>query len=151
MASIQQSLTALINPVAVSLGCELWGLEFVAQGRQSLLRIYIDKDDGVTLEDCERVSRQVSSVLDVEDLIKGEYTLEVSSPGMDRPLFSLAQFEQSIGERVQIKLRMPFDGRRKFTGVLIAVENEEVILQVDNDEFVLPIETIEKANIIPQF
>ena len=151
MASIQQSLTALIPPVAASLGCELWGVEFVAQGRRSLLRIYIDKEEGVTLEDCERVSRQVSSVLDVEDLIKGEYTLEVSSPGMDRPLFSLAQFEQSIGERVQIKLRMPFDGRRKFAGVLIAIENEDVILQVDNDEFVLPIETIEKANIIPQF
>lgn len=151
MASIQQSLTALITPVAASLGCELWGVEFVAQGRRSLLRIYIDKEEGVTLEDCERVSRQVSSVLDVEDLIKGEYTLEVSSPGMDRPLFSLAQFEQSIGERVQIKLRMPFDGRRKFAGVLIAIENEDVILQVDNDEFVLPIETIEKANIIPQF
>lgn len=151
MASIQQKLIDLVDPVAESLGCELWGIEYFTQGRRSLLRIYIDKPDGIALEDCERVSRQVSSVLDVEDPISGEYTLEVSSPGMDRPLFKLAHYEQSVGERVQVKLRAPFEGRRKFTGLLKGVENEEVILEVDNEEYVLPYEAIDKANVIPQF
>ncbi len=151
MASIQQELTELLAPVAQSLGCELWGVEYRVQGRRALLRIYIDRAEGVSLEDCERVSRQASSVLDVEDPIRSEYTLEVSSPGMDRPLFTLSQFERSVGERVQVRLRSAFDGRRKYTGLLKAVENEELILEVDNEEYVLPIETIDKANVIPQF
>lgn len=151
MASIQQKLVALLEPVAESLGCELWGVEFFSQGRRSLLRIYIDKADGISVEDCERVSRQASSVLDVEDPISSEYTLEVSSPGMDRPLFKLSHYLQSVGERVQVKLRMPFEGRRKFTGLLKGVEDEEVVLEVDNEEYVLPFESIDKANVIPQF
>jgi ribosome maturation factor RimP len=92
MASKQEQLHALIAPVAASLGCELWGLEYLTQGRYTTLRIYIDRQEGgVSLEDCEKVSRQVSSVMDVEDPIDGEYTLEVSSPGMDRPLYTQIQ------------------------------------------------------------
>ena len=151
MASIVQTLTSLLEPVVESLGCELWGIEYITQGRRALLRIYIDKPEGVSLEDCERVSRQSSSVLDVEDPITKEYTLEVSSPGMDRPLYKLSHYEQSVGERVQVKLRSAFEGRRKFTGLLKSVEGDEVVLEVDNEEYVLPIETIDKANVIPQF
>jgi ribosome maturation factor RimP len=151
MASIQERLTELFEPVVAGLGCELWGVEYFTQGRGALLRVYIDKADGVGVDDCERVSRQVSSVLDVEDPIRSEYTLEVSSPGMDRPLFKLAQFQESIGERVALRLRQPFEGRRKFTGLLKGIENDEVVLEVDNEEYVLPFELIDKANVVPQF
>lgn len=151
MASIQERLTEMFAPIVQSLGCELWGVDYVAQGRNSLLRIYIEKADGVAVEDCERVSRQVSSVLDVEDPIRSEYTLEVSSPGMDRPLFQLKQFEQSVGEDIALRLRVAFEGRRKFKGLLKGVENDEIVLEVDNEEYILPYELIDKANIVPRF
>ncbi len=151
MASIQERLTEMFEPVASALGCELWGVEYMAQGRRALLRVYIDKEGGIGVDDCEKVSRQVSSVLDVEDPIQSEYTLEVSSPGMDRPLFKLEQFESSVGETVAVRLRLPFEGRRKFTGLLKGIENEEIVLEVDNEEYVLPYELVDKANIVPQF
>jgi ribosome maturation factor RimP len=151
MASIQERLTEMFEPVASALGCELWGVEYMAQGRRALLRVYIDKEGGIGVEDCEKVSRQVSSVLDVEDPIQSEYTLEVSSPGMDRPLFKLQQFEANVGETVAVRLRLPFEGRRKFTGLLKGIENEEIVLEVDNEEYVLPYELVDKANIVPQF
>lgn len=151
MASIQERLTELFEPAVSALGCELWGLEYLTQGRRALLRVYIDKAGGVGVEDCERVSRQVSSLLDVEDPIRSEYTLEVSSPGMDRPLFRLEQFQANVGERVALRLRQPFEGRRKFTGLLKTVENEEIVLEVDDEEYLLPYELIDKANVVPQF
>ena len=115
------------------------------------MRVFIDTDKGVTIEDCERVSRQLSSVLDVEDPITGEYTLEVSSPGADRSLFNLDQYRRYLGEKVSIRLRTPYEGRRKFTGLLRAVEDQDVVVVVDADEYLLPISAIEKANIVPQF
>lgn len=151
MSSIQQRLHDMLQPVVESLGCELWGIEFSAHGRSSLLRIYIEKADGIAVEDCEKVSRQASSVLDVEDPIKREYTLEVSSPGMDRPLFSLDQFERSLGENVSVRLRVPFEGRRRFSGLLKAIEDSEVVIQAGDEEYLLPYELIDKANIVPQF
>lgn len=150
MASIQERLTDLLAPVVTSLGCELWGIEYIAQGRMSMLRIYIDKEEGISVEDCARVSRQAGSVLDVEDPIRSEYTLEVSSPGMDRPLFKLQQYQGSIGENIALRLRMAFDGRRKFTGLLKGIEDDHIVLEVDNEEYVLPFESIDKANIVPQ-
>lgn len=151
MASIQERLTQMFVPGVEAVGCELWGVEFFAQGRKSLLRVYIDKPDGIAVEDCEQVSRQVSSILDVEDPIRSEYTLEVSSPGMDRPLFAVKHYQQSVGEHVAVRLRVAFDGRRKFTGLLKGIENEEVVLEVDNEEYILPYELIDKANIVPRF
>jgi ribosome maturation factor RimP len=132
-------------------GYECWGVEFLSQGRHSLLRVYIDQPDGVLVEDCEKVSRQISGVLDVEDPIASEYTLEVSSPGMDRPLFTLEQFAKHVGEQVKIKLRSPFDGRRNFQGLLRCVEEQDVVVLVDDHEYLLPIDLIDKANIIPRF
>ncbi len=151
MSAKMNVLKELIEPSVIALGLQLWGLELLSQGRQSLLRIYIDSDNGVDVEDCAKVSRQVSGVLDVEDPISGEYTLEVSSPGMDRPLFTLDQYKAFIGHVVQVRLRMPFDGRRKFKGVLSGIEDEDIVLVVDQDEYLLPIEQIDKANIVPQF
>ena len=107
--------------------------------------------DGVVLEDCEAISRQISSVLDVEDPINGEYTLEVSSPGMDRSLFKLEQYSDFIGHKLAVRLRVGFDGRRKFTGVLKAIEDDEVVLEMDGEEYLLPFELIDKANIVPTF
>lgn len=151
MASKQEQLHALIAPVAASLGCELWGLEYLTQGRYTTLRIYIDREGGVSLEDCEKVSRQVSSVMDVEDPIDTEYTLEVSSPGMDRPLYTLAQYARYIGENINVRLRLARDGRRKFKGTILAIEGEEVRMAVEDKEYVLSLDAIDKANIIPRF
>ncbi len=152
MASIHERLESMLAPVVESLGCELWGLDYSPQSRDgAVLRIYIDKAEGIAVEDCEKVSRQASSVLDVEDPIKSEYTLEVSSPGMDRPLFKLKQFEISVGEIAQVRLRVAFEGRRNFKGLLKGVEGDEVVLEIEGEEFLLPFELIDKANIIPRF
>jgi len=144
-------LQELIEPSVVALGYQLWGIEMVSQGRHSMLRIYIDAENGIGVDDCANVSRQVSGILDVEDPISGEYTLEVSSPGMDRPLFTLEQYKAFVGHVLQVKLRMPFDGRRRFKGVLKGFEDEDIVLVVDQEEYLLPIDHIEKANIVPQF
>ncbi|WP_252272812.1 ribosome maturation factor RimP [Pseudomonas subflava] len=151
MSSKLEQLQAMLAPVVESLGYQCWGIEFISQGRHSLLRVYIDHANGILIEDCETVSRQVSAVLDVEDPISSEYTLEVSSPGMDRPLFTLEQFAAHSGEQVKIKLRSPFDGRRNFQGLLRGVEEQDVVVLVDDHEFLLPIDLIDKANIIPRF
>ena len=99
MATRQDALVALVVPVVDAMGCRFWGLEYLSSGRSAMLRIYIENDP-ITVEDCEKVSRQVASLLDVEDLITSEYTLEVSSPGLDRPLYTLVQYEQYKGEKI---------------------------------------------------
>ena len=151
LSSKLEQLQVLLSPVVEALGYECWGIEFLSQGRHSLLRIYIDHENGILLDDCEKVSRQLSSVLDVEDPISVEYTLEVSSPGMDRPLFTLDQFSRYAGELVKIKLRSPFEGRRNFQGVLRGTENQDVVVLVEDHEYLLPIDLIDKASIIPRF
>lgn len=145
-----QALHALFEPVVEALGCQLWGVEYAAQGKYSVLRVYIDKEEGIDVEDCANVSRQLSGVLDVEDPISGEYTLEVSSPGLDRPLFTLEQYEAHIGHSARVQLRQRFENRRNFKGVIRAVEDDEVILVADDDQYTLPFEWIEKANIVSQ-
>ena len=151
MSSKLEQLQAMLAPVVEALGYQCWGVEFISQGKHSLLRIYIDSADGILVEDCEKVSRQISGVLDVEDPIASEYTLEVSSPGMDRPLFTLEQFAAHAGEQVKIKLRSPFDGRRNFQGILRGTEEQDVVVLVDDHEYLLPIDSVDKANIIPRF
>ncbi|MCL7941296.1 ribosome maturation factor RimP [Halomonas sp. ATCH28] len=151
MAIKDAALHALIEPVVSAMGFELWGIDHLSQGKHSRLVIYIDHQDGVSVDDCADVSRQVSAVLDVEDPVPGEYRLEVSSPGMDRPLFTLDQFERYAGHVVAVKLRLPFDGRRKFQGLLAGVESDEVLLQIDGEEYCFPIEGIDQARVVPQF
>ncbi|KJJ97166.1 ribosome maturation factor RimP [Pseudomonas sp. BGr12] len=151
MSSKLEQLQALLAPVVEALGYECWGLEYISQGRHSLLRVYIDRAEGILVDDCEIVSRQISGILDVEDPISGEYTLEVSSPGMDRPLFTLEQFARYVGEQVKIKLRTPFERRRNFQGILRGVEEQDVVVLVDDHEYLLPVDSIDKANIIPRF
>ena len=152
MATKEETLKAMIAPVVEALGCEFWGLEYLSSGRSALLRIYIDRDEqGVTVEDCEKVSRQVSSLMDVEDPIRGEYTLEVSSPGLERPLYTLEQFQRYVGEEVAVKLRFPYEGRRKFKGRLNGVEGEDILLVVEDHEYLFPVDSVEKANVVPRF
>lgn len=151
MSGKQRLLDEMIRPVVEGLGFEFWGMEYISQGKHSTLRVFIDSEDGITLENCELVSRQVSGVMDVEDPIAGEYALEVSSPGMDRPLYTLDQFERYAGHRVSLRLRMPFDGRRKFEGVLKGIEGNDVVMVVDDTEYLFPVDSIDKANVVPQF
>ncbi len=151
MSAKLKQLQELIEPGVVALGVELWGIEYITQGRHSTLRIYIDSEKGIDVDDCAKVSHQVSGVLDVEDPITGQYTLEVSSPGMDRPLFTLEQFAAYAGSQIQVRLRVAFEGRRKFKGLLNGVEGDDVLVVVDNEEYLLPIEYIDRANVIPQF
>ena len=151
MAAADSKLHELLKPVVEALNCELWGLELQSGGKRKLLRIYIDSEDGIGVEDCERVSRQSSSILDVEDAINGEYVLEVSSPGMDRPLYELAQYEKFKGENITLKLRFPYDGQRNFKGRLAGIDGDEIVLVVADTEYLFPIEGIDKANVVPRF
>ena len=149
--NVQQQLQELIEPLVITLGFQLWGLEFNAHGKGKLLRVFIDGPQGVSVDDCATMSRQISSVLDVEDPISGEYMLEVSSPGMDRPLFNSEQFEQFVGHVVKVKLATSFEGRKHFKGVLRQVDSNEARVVVADFEYSLPMELIEKANVVPQY
>lgn len=151
MAIKDTALQALIEPVVTAMGFELWGIDYLSHGRHSRLVIYIDHQDGVDVDDCADISRQVSAILDVEDPIAGEYRLEVSSPGMDRPLFNLDQFARYAGHQVNLKLRVPFDGRRRFQGLLAGVEGDEVLVRLEDQEYCFPIDGIDQARVVPQF
>jgi ribosome maturation factor RimP len=150
VASKDQQIVDLLETTVGALGFDLWGVEYVSQGRHSVVRIYIDSPKGITVDDCAAVSRQVGSILDVEDPITGEYTLEVSSPGMDRLLFKLEQYSRYVGEVLELRLRSAFEGRRKYKGILKGIEGEDVVVQVDNHEYLLPYGAIEKARVHPR-
>ena len=149
-----ERLEKVLRPTVEGLGCELWGLEYNASSAQrgGLLRIYIDAPQGVTVEDCERVSRQVGALLDVEDVIAGSYMLEVSSPGADRLLFEPAHFERFVGERVRLRLRVAqADGARRVAGQLSSADGEAVtVVQDDGIERRLLYSEIEKARLDPR-
>ena len=148
MKSSVEKVTQLIEPTVQALDLELWGVEHASQGKYSVLRIFIEREAGVTIDDCERVSRQASAIFDVEEPIAGEYTLEVSSPGIDRLLFTPQQFQRYRGEEVSVRMRTPVDGRRKFKGTLTNVVDDIIHIQVDGSDFELPHGDIEKANIV---
>lgn len=146
---MKSELERLIEPTVVNLGYELSDLELRLGGRDGLVRVFIDKPDGVDLTDCEIVSRQLSAVLDVEDPLPGHYTLEVSSPGLDRKLTKPSHFQRFLGETVRVKLRFPLDGRRNFRGTLSAADDEKIEIEVDGKSYRLEIVAIESARLIP--
>jgi len=150
MARVSPAVKALIEPVVTGLGYELVGVEHLAQGRHSLLRVYVDSDAGITVDDCADVSRQLSAMLDVEDPLPGAYSLEVSSPGVDRPLFEAADFERFSGQQARIRLAAPLDGQRKFKGVLKGIQNNNVLLMEDGREVSVPLDRIAKANLVAE-
>jgi ribosome maturation factor RimP len=141
----------MLTPAAESLGFEFYGLEFVRAGKHSILRIYIDHPDGISVDHCADVSHQASAILDVEDPINTEYHLEVSSPGMDRPLFTAAHFAEVVEEVIECRLRMPLDNRRKFKGKVTAADAQNIVILVDGQDYTLAITNIEKANVVPTF
>ena len=153
MTSKLEQLQNMLTPVVEALGYTCWGIEFISQGRHSVLRIYIDHEDGIVVDDCETVSRQLSAVLDVEDPISSEYTLEVSSPGVDRPLFTLEQFQRHLGESAKVVLKLPQDGRRRLQGEIAAIDGEQeaVTFIVDGKPLVTAFDNIDKARIIPDW
>ena len=145
----RDSLISLLEPTIERLGYELADLELKIGGRDGLVRVYIDKADGIDIEDCEAVSRQVSAILDVEDPLPGHYTLEVSSPGLDRTLTKPAHFQRFMGEDVRVKLRFPLAGRRNFKGALKSADDENIEVEVDGELHSLPLATIESARLVP--
>ena len=151
MATLEQNLQEMLQDAVEDLGCELWGIECQRVGRFMTVRLFIDKDGGVTVDDCADVSCQVSAILDVEDPIADKYNLEVSSPGLDRPLFTLPQFERYIGQDIAVHLRIPVMERRKWQGKLERIENDMVTLIVDGQEQVLVFGNIQKANVVAKF
>ncbi len=135
MANVQQ-IQQFIEPAVIALGYELWGIDYIPQGQQSTLRIYIDSPNGVTVDDCAAVSHQASGILDVEDVIQSRYTLEVSSPGAERPLKRLEDFVRFSGKKVRVKLSEPVDNQRVFCGLLTGVDkkNNKITLAVDGSD-----------------
>ena len=147
---IGDELARLIEPTIEGLGYEMADLEVKLHEKDGVIRIYIDKvPDGIGMEDCEAVSRQVSALLDVEDPIPGNYTLEVSSPGLDRRLTKVEHFERFLGEIVKVKLRFALDGRRNFRGTLETASSENIEVKVDGEMFELSLATIESARLVP--
>ena len=163
-------IARLLAPTVESLGVELLGIEYLPAPGGALVRLYIDKPEGeqtdgakdnevaddslpvsVSIEDCEAVSREVSAQLDVEDPISGNYTLEVSSPGIDRPLFTLAHFRRFAGETAKVTLKLPQEGRRRLTGTIATIEGDDITFLVDGAEFTAAFDNIDKARLVPDW
>lgn len=151
MSKLEQRLTDMLEPAVEALGFELVGVEFVRAGKHSILRVFIDHENGITVDDCADVSHQASAILDIEDPISTEYNLEISSPGMDRPLFKESHYEAVVGEEVSVRLSVPMDNRRNFKGRLLSCENGVVSIEVDGQQFQLAVANIEKGNVVPTF
>lgn len=152
MTSIERDIEALLSPAVTALGLELLGVEFIPGSGNAVLRLYIDEPDrGVTLEDCEAVSREVSALLDVNDPIETHYTLEVSSPGLDRPLFKPAQYARFIGQAAKLTLEFPQNGRRRFQGPILAVDGDSITIEQDGQPVALVCSAIQKARLVPVF
>jgi ribosome maturation factor RimP len=162
MTDKASEIAALLVPTVQSLGLELLGAEYLPAPGGATLRLYIDVPAGavpgdvveartVGIEDCEAVSREVSAQLDVADPISGHYTLEVSSPGVDRPLFSLAQFARFLGENAKVVLKLPQDGRRRLQGAITRVEGDNIVFNVDGNELAVAFDNIDKARLVPDW
>ncbi len=143
-------ISQLLAPTVAALGLELLGVEFAPTGNSALLRLYIDAPGRhVAIEDCEAVSREVAAVLDVEDPIASQYTLEVSSPGIDRPLFTPEQFARFVNEQAKLTLRLAQDGRRRFQARIVSVQDDRITLDHPAGELVVKHDNIEKARLVP--
>jgi ribosome maturation factor RimP len=148
----EDELNALLAPLIGDLGLELVGIEFSPGHGGSLLRVYVDAPERpVTIDDCERASREISAALDVNDPVAGRYTLEVSSPGLDRPLFTPEQFTRFIGEAVKINVNLPIDGRRRFHGTIAAIDGDRITIEQDGEPVTLVHANIAKARLAPDY
>ncbi len=143
------TLVKLLDPVVKAMGYEMLGIEHIPNGKRSALRIYIDNEQGIKLEDCSRVSQQIAGVLDVNDPIQGTFNLEVSSPGLDRPLFTVEHFRRFIGVEVKLNLREKIAGRRRLVGEISAVSDERVDVIDTGINYQIPVDVIDKARLVP--
>ena len=143
---IRDDVLKLLEPVVEAMGYGLVDVDL----QQGLLRLYIESDAGITLDDCEKVSRQVSAVLDVEDPIPEKFTLEVSSPGVNRILRTRAHFDGHTGEFIKVKMSSKRDGRLRFQGTLARLEGDDIVLDVDGEQVQLPISGIDRARVSPR-
>jgi ribosome maturation factor RimP len=147
---LRDQLIELLGPVVTELGYELWELEYANQARGGLLRLYIDSAEGISVEDCAKVSHAVSAAMDAADPIAAQYTLEVSSPGMDRVLRTREHFELFRGEQVRVEMKQPVGGRKRFVGTLTEVDEGGITLDVDGSVLNLPLNGIHKARLAPE-
>lgn len=143
-------LAALLEPTVTQLGYELTDLEVRLGGKSGLVRVFIDKPEGIGLDDCEKVSLAISALLDVEDPLPGHYDLEVSSPGLDRKLTKIEHFQRFTGDTVKIEMRLPIDGRRRFKGTLVSVNDENIVVEVDGEQHSLALAAIHAARLVPE-
>ncbi len=148
MSNVETTLRERLASLVSAMGYEFVGVEQRRQGRGSLLRIYIDHEKGITLDDCSKVSYQVSAMLDVEDPIQGHYNLEISSPGLDRPLFEIAHYRKYIGNRIKVRMYNPVQDQRNFVGILQRVDETDIHLLINAEEVTLSFSGIEKAKVI---
>jgi len=146
-----QKLNELLQPLVEELGYEFVGLEYNSNPKHAVLRIYIDHENGIGIEDCEVVSRETAALLDVKDPIRSHYNLEVSSPGLDRPLFTPAHYQAFTGRQAQINLFAPQDGRRKFSGPILGADENSVRIEQDGVEVTLDLDNIAKAKLVPDY
>ena len=141
-------MAQLIEPVINKLGYELWGYEFHAHGKRACLRVFIDNEAGITIEDCSLVSDQLSGILDVTDRIKTPYTLEVSSPGINRLLMKMEHFKRYEGQMAKLKLKWPIEGRRNLTCTIVDVDSQGVHVKEDDAVYAIPLSSIDQARLI---
>ena len=142
-------LVTLLEPTVERLGYELADLEVRLGGKSGLVRVFIDKADGIGLDDCEAVSRAISALLDVEDPVPGNYNLEVSSPGLDRKLTKSEHFQRFMGEVVKVRMRFPVEGRRRFRGKLMSMDEQNIVVEVDGESHSLALAAIDTARLVP--
>lgn len=148
MSNVESTLRDRLASLITAMGYEFVGCELQRQGRGSVLRVYIDAENGITLTDCSKVSRQVSAMLDVDDPIQGNYDLEISSPGLNRPLFEIAQYHAFLGKRIKLRLSNPVNNQRNVVGILQRVDEADIHLLVNAQEMIFPFSSIEKAKVI---
>jgi len=148
--AVSDRLQTLLEPVIEDLGYELVGIEYQSNPKNRVVRVFIDQEpDGIGVEDCERVSREVSALMDVEEPVPGQYTLEVSSPGVERPLFTGQHFARFVGETAAVQLAVPVNNRRRFKGIIVAADDDQVTLEVDGQRIELGIADVARAHLAP--
>jgi len=151
MSVAVSALQPLIEPTIVGMGYEFVGIEVQAYQGQVLIRVYVDGPQGITVGELQQVSHQVSGILDVQDVIKQHYHLEVSSPGLDRPLYTLAHYERFVGRRIKLTTQLPINGRRNYNGQLVAIKEDQLLLVIDDEQHTVAFDNVEKARLVPDF
>ncbi len=151
MTRLEQTLFSLLKPAVEGCGFVLWGVEYLPQGKHALLRVYIDHENGITVDDCGEVSQQISAVLDVEDPITGAYNLEVSSPGLDRYLFLAEHYQAYCGSQVKLTLATLVEGRRRYTGCIESADSKQVMLRTDEQSVCIPLNCVQKAKVLAEY